>query len=94
MLIISAYQEYALEGFELDVTNYLLKPVPLARFEQALDKVRQRFLRTLPLGSEPQANFLTLKVGREKRRFDLSAISHFEAYRNYVNVKVWQSGYS
>ncbi len=89
VIIISAYQEYALEGFDLEVTDYLLKPVPLERFDRALDKVRKRTLvntRTMEL-SKPRS--LVLNLGREKRKFDLSTVSHFEAYGNYV--KVWQS---
>ena len=88
VIIISAYQEYALEGFELDVTDYLLKPVSAPRLEKALEKVRLRANQNkLPLcGAAPST--ITLKIEREKRKFQLDSIDIFEAYGNYV--KVWQ----
>lgn len=89
VVIISAYQEYALQGFELDVTDYLLKPVSAARLAQALDRVRIRVKATLaPLITATQQAYITLKVDREKRKFILDTISVLEAYGNYV--KVWQ----
>ncbi|XQW86415.1 LytR/AlgR family response regulator transcription factor [Thalassotalea piscium] len=89
VIIISAYQEYALAGFELDVTDYLLKPVSAERLSQALDKVRARdntkiLEESLPVAPES----IVLKVDREKRKFQLHSITFFEAYGNYV--KVWQ----
>ncbi|MDP2635195.1 MULTISPECIES: LytTR family DNA-binding domain-containing protein [unclassified Pseudoalteromonas] len=79
--INSAYQEYALAGFDLNVTDYLLKPVSAPRLKQALSKVCQR---ALPL--EHQSKDITLKVDREKRKFALDTIEYIEAYGNYVKL--------
>lgn len=87
VIIISAYQEYAIEGFELDVADYLLKPVSASRLSQALDKVRRR-LDITPLSNSNNPNYIVLKVDREKRKFVLDDISLLEAYGNYV--RVWQ----
>lgn len=97
VIIISAYQEFAIAGFELDVTDYLLKPVSAERLSQALDKVRVRAnaninaninanssAENLPVTRES----IVLKVDREKRKFQLNSISFLEAYGNYV--KLWQ----
>ena len=90
VIIVSAYQEYALEGFELDVTDYLLKPVAKARFEAALDKVRARHAASQPslmsTGTPPAHESVVLKVGREKRKFLLEDIQFLEAYGNYVKL--------
>jgi len=86
VIIISAYQEYAIQGFELDVTDYLLKPVCSERLTQALDKVRSRAQKQLSHEVVPQ--HIVLKVDREKRKFTLAAITLLEAYGNYV--KLWQ----
>jgi DNA-binding LytR/AlgR family response regulator len=85
VIINSAYQEYALAGFDLNVTDYLLKPVSAPRLKQALSKVCQR---ALPL--EHQSKDITLKVDREKRKFALDTIEYIEAYGNYV--KLHQAG--
>lgn len=86
VIIISAYQEYAIQGFELDVTDYLLKPVCSERLSQALDKVRLRAQKHLPKEVVPK--YVVLKVDREKRKFALADITLLEAYGNYV--KLWQ----
>ncbi|RVU40154.1 response regulator [Rheinheimera riviphila] len=56
VIITSAYAEYALDGFALDVTDYLLKPISAGRLQQALEKVRRRQLaRTLlAAGAQPE----------------------------------------
>jgi two-component system LytT family response regulator len=106
VIITSAYAEYALDGFALDVTDYLLKPISGERLAQALQKVRRRQLaRALQTGAaqpeftaamHPKAQApaagpcIVLKVDRELRKFELARISCFEAYGNYV--KVWQGG--
>ncbi len=84
VIIISAHKEYALDGFELDVVDYLLKPVSAQRLFAALNKVRRR-ISSVTLPTEP---YIVLKVDRGKRKFLLNDISLFEAYGNYV--KVWQ----
>ena len=82
VIINSAYQEYALAGFDLNVTDYLLKPVSAQRLKQALSKVCQRTAK--PLDQKPKD--ITLKVDREKRKFALDTIEYIEAYGNYVKL--------
>nr|WP_245217571.1 LytTR family DNA-binding domain-containing protein [Rheinheimera maricola] len=84
VVIISAYKEFAIEGFELDVVDYLLKPVSAPRLFSALDKVRRRAAAVTP----PVLSYIVLKVDREQRKFQLHDISLLEAYGNYV--KLWQ----
>lgn len=95
VIITSAYAEYALDGFALDVTDYLLKPISGERLAQALQKVRRR--QQVAASTHPPtttataltaAEYLVMKVDRELRRFELGSICCFEAYGNYV--KVWQ----
>ena len=80
IIIVSAYEEYALAGYELNVTDYLLKPVSAQRLQQAINKVRERISQT------PKSKAITLKVDREKRKLSLDTIEYIEAYGNYVKV--------
>jgi len=95
VILVTAYKEYALEGYELDVIDYLLKPVSADRLSQAIDKVRLRCDKS-NVKNEVQtqndssySSHITLKVDRGKQKFVLDDIDYLEAYGNYV--KVWQA---
>jgi DNA-binding LytR/AlgR family response regulator len=91
VILVTAYADYALDGFALDVTDYLLKPVSNERLALALDKVRRRAGLLAPVASLPVTvghEHIVLKIDRELRRFDLASICCFAGYGNYV--KVWQ----
>lgn len=81
VIIVSAYSEFAIDGFDLDVADYLLKPVNSQRLSKALDKVRER------CQVHNHASKIQVKVGREIHRLDIDSIVYLEAYGNYV--KVW-----
>lgn len=85
VILCTAYQDYALEGFELDVTDYLLKPVRIERFAQAIGKVRQRLSSTT---SSNERQSVVIRVDREDRKIWLDSVECFESYGNYI--KVWQ----
>lgn len=84
-VIVSAHQDHAFDGFELDVVDYLLKPVSQIRFASAMEKVRRRLDPPLaPATAAPAC--LTLRVGRGTRRVRLDRVSCFQAYGNFVRV--------
>jgi two-component system, LytTR family, response regulator len=85
VIIISAHQQFAIDGFALDVVDYLLKPVGAERFAQALQKVRQRIVKPTPPAAPPS---IVVKVDREQRLILLSDITFLEAYGNFI--KLWQ----
>jgi DNA-binding LytR/AlgR family response regulator len=96
VVLISAYQEYALEGFELDVTDYLLKPVSPDRFTKAIGKVLTRHQASTqdvqPVDKKvPEPLFVNLKVDRGVQRFSVTNIVLCEAYGNYVKLREEQS---
>ena len=84
-IIVSAHREYALDGFELDIVDYLLKPVSAERFSEALAKVRRRIAEQMPTVSEHDRQ-LVLKVDRALRRFDHADIDYIQAQGNFVLV--------
>jgi DNA-binding LytR/AlgR family response regulator len=100
VIVTSAYQEYALESFELDVCDYLLKPFRFDRFIKAVTKANEQFQLTAQSNSvaavvagndkteeEKKESSIFLKVDKKLIQFELADIIYFEAYGNYV--KIW-----
>ena len=87
VIITTAYPEYAVEGFELSVTDYLLKPFSLERFLQAVLKVKDktRLIGELPK-EEADSKSLFVKSDKKLVKLELDEISHIEAYGNYIKI--------
>lgn len=91
VIITSAYEAYALEGYELRVTDYLLKPFRFERFLKAINAARQAHPEdALPLntdtGSQAQDR-LFVKVDKRHLQLRFTDIHYLESYGNYV--KIW-----
>ncbi len=86
IIITSAYEEYALEGYELNVCDYLLKPFRFERFLQAVEKARSNLGKS---EIKPQKNKRKIFVKSDKKwiQIDIDNISCIESYGNYV--KIW-----
>ena len=81
-ILTTANPDYALEGFALDVIDYLVKPVSLERFVKAANKARDLYeLRQRPAGEEPSYFFVKSNAKLEKILF--SELLYAEAYQNY-----------
>ena len=86
IIVITAHREYALEGYELDVCDYLLKPFSLERFLRAVNKARARLAgETAPALAEPHET-LFLKDGKKHHQVRFADIVYVEACGNYSVV--------
>lgn len=84
VIITTAYHEYALKGFELNVTDYLLKPYSFERFLQAVDRARNNLKRK---AAEPQAKrFLFVKTEYRLEKLMLDDILYIEGMRDYRKI--------
>jgi DNA-binding LytR/AlgR family response regulator len=94
VIITSAYQEYALESFELDVSDYLLKPFRLTRFLKAINKVeallelKKSAAENTSENQEVTSNQLFVKSDKRYIQVNLEEVFYLESYGNYV--KIWQ----
>ena len=91
IIFTTAYREYALDGFELDVVDYLLKPIPFERFLRAIGKVTARPALALaptgppPAGPLPEA-FIYVRTDRKAVKVLLGEIQYIESLKDYVRI--------
>jgi DNA-binding LytR/AlgR family response regulator len=88
IIITSAYDQYAIKGYELNVTDYLLKPYSFQRFIQAVGKVMEYFTQK-PLGPETNsynANYIFVKTEYRFERVDIDDILYIEGMKDYLRI--------
>jgi len=93
IILTTAYSKYALDGYEHDVVDYLMKPIPFERFYRAAEKARQLILAEKPITdearlslNEPFAEFLFIKTEHRIQKVDFKDILYIEALQNYISV--------
>ena len=93
VILTTAYSEYALESYDFDVTDYLLKPITLERFLRAIDKVSQRMEArkdsAVPFEKNPSAegqDFIFVKDGTKLVRIRYADILYVEGLKDYVTI--------
>lgn len=92
IIFITAYRDYALEGYELDIADFLLKPVSFARFMKAVAKAtrlisseRRNLTPEAPFEDNKNA-FLYFKIDREMVKVFLHDMLFIESAREYVKL--------
>lgn len=88
-ILTTAYSEYALEGYDHHIIDYLLKPVPFERFYKSALKAQERFM---PAGSAEPTHFFVKSSGQQ-HRINFKDILYVESIRDYVNVKTREQEY-
>ncbi|OGU56041.1 MAG: hypothetical protein A2V66_14870 [Ignavibacteria bacterium RBG_13_36_8] len=89
VIITTAFSEYALEGYEYSVTDYLLKPFSFERFLKAVNKAIDSKQSSVPHTAKAKTNyedFVFLKTDKAELKIELKDIIYFEAYGNFVKV--------
>jgi len=93
VIFITAYREYAIDGYELDIVDYLLKPVSFVRFMRAVAKAVKHISTDdnfssakAEAGEDPNDSFLYFKVDREMRKVWLREILYIESRREYIEL--------
>jgi DNA-binding LytR/AlgR family response regulator len=92
IILTTAYREFALEGFEFDVVDYLLKPIPFDRFLKAIDKFHKRKAKEPNTSSqimaqkpESSAHFF-VRSNRKNVKIVLEEILFLESLKDYVRI--------
>ncbi|MEJ5103579.1 LytR/AlgR family response regulator transcription factor [Chryseobacterium sp. MYb328] len=80
-ILTTAYSEYALEGYEHNIVDYLLKPVSFERFLKSAMKAQERFSF-----QEEDAHFFVKSSGQQ-HRINFNEILYIESIKDYVNIR-------
>lgn len=83
VIITTAYHQYAVEGFDLNVTDYLLKPIEFERFLVAVNKVKSEQQRSIENNDK---DFIFLNVQKKKVKILFSEIIYIESQKEYIRI--------
>jgi len=96
IIFTTAFQEYAVKGFELNVVDYLLKPFDFERFLTACSKAKERLQLSLkmPVSEQISPNeILSIKCNYQNIQLPLSDILYIKGFDNYVKVVTTKKTY-
>jgi DNA-binding LytR/AlgR family response regulator len=90
IIFVTAYRDYAVDSYELDVVDYLLKPVSFERFMKAIAKVK-KIMGHDPISQPEEIKkyndaFVYLKVDRDMKKFIVKEITYIESWKDYVKI--------
>jgi two-component system LytT family response regulator len=87
VIITTAYHQYAVEGFDRNVTDYLLKPIDFERFLVAVTKVQR------PAEKSDPRDFIFINVQKKKVKILFSEIVYIESQREYIKITTNKNEY-
>ncbi|KQC01061.1 LytTR family DNA-binding domain-containing protein [Pedobacter sp. Hv1] len=93
VIITTAYREFALDGYDLDIIDYLLKPITFDRFFKAIDRylrVIQTVAPTAAIASASTEQFIYIKAGAKFHKLYAADILYVESLKDYVIIHCTQ----
>lgn len=93
VIVTTAYHQYAVEGFNLNVTDYLLKPFEFERFLVAVNKVKAAEGEKQKATESPEKDFIFLNVQKKKVKILFSEIVYIESQREYIKIVTTKKEY-
>jgi DNA-binding LytR/AlgR family response regulator len=90
VIFVTAYRDYAVEGYELDAVDYLVKPVSFERFFKAITKLnrmmgKETISASVDYKSNPEA-FVYLKVDKDMKKIFVNDIVYIESWKDYIKL--------
>jgi two-component system, LytTR family, response regulator len=93
VIVTTAYHQYAVEGFNLNVTDYLLKPFDFERFLKAVNKVKSAQDGKQAVPENREKDFIFLNVQKKKVKILFSEVLYIESQREYIKVVTTKKEY-
>ncbi len=85
-IITTAYREFAVESFDLDVLDYLVKPIPFTRFLKSINKLSQKINNDKNSDTQNEKSFIFLKVDKKLIKVKYEEIFYMESLKDYIKV--------
>jgi len=95
-IFTTAYPEYALDGFNLNATDYLVKPIPFHRFLKAISRAKEKYELENKVVISPQAtetaapvaidNFIFVKSEYENIKINIDTIVYLQGLKDYIKI--------
>ena len=86
VIVTTAYHNYALEGYELDVVDYLLKPIPYERFDKAIQKFKHFLKAEEALFEHSERDYILVQLAKRQLKLFLDEIFFIESFREYIVI--------
>lgn len=86
VILTTAYPDYALEGYELNILDYLLKPIAFNRFLKAVQKAKEYMELRSPSTSPALTSFIFVRSEKRIEKIELKDILYIESMGNYVHI--------
>jgi DNA-binding LytR/AlgR family response regulator len=91
IIFTTAYSHYAVEGFNLNAVDYLVKPIPFHRFLTAVNRAQELFnlkteAETAIQPTIPQTDFIFVKSDYENLKVNLNSIRYIEGLKDYIKI--------
>lgn len=93
VIMVTSKEDYALDAFEIQVADYLLKPVKYARFLKAVQRVQNRFTQVANTPPKQEEENVFIKTEGRLVNLELSDIQWVEAQGDYVKIQTQKEGY-
>ncbi|MDQ0780656.1 LytTR family DNA-binding domain-containing protein [Chryseobacterium sp. W4I1] len=86
VIVTTAYHQYAVEGYELDIVDYLMKPIPYDRFTKAVEKFKYLMNAEEALLEAADREHIFISSGKKQIRIVLQDIFFIESLREYIHI--------
>lgn len=86
VIVTTAYHQYAVEGYELDIADYLMKPIPYERFQAAIGKFKHLMEAENALLEVSERDYIFINSGKKQIKIILQDIFYIESLREYIHI--------
>lgn len=93
IIFTTAYEKYALKGFDLNAIDYLLKPISFDRFSKAITKAESHYSKNIPVASEKRDDFLMIRVDYATVKVSIEDVYYVEGLKDYIKIVTKDKNY-